>query len=104
MDKAMDPLMQLMRSTDKVRITAPGTDLSFSIKDIGAKKCSGQRNIPDGEVFSAPVRNSVQGKITYNTPSVYSGVTFENISFTFKDGQIVEASGNDTAKLNEILD
>ncbi|QYR23672.1 aminopeptidase [Paenibacillus sp. sptzw28] len=104
MEKAMDPLLQLMKSTDKVRITAPGTDLSFSIKGIGAKKCSGHRNIPDGEVFSAPVRDSVQGKITYNTPSVYSGVTFENISFTFKDGQIVEATSNDTAKLNEILD
>jgi aminopeptidase len=104
MEEAMEPLLQLMKSTDKVRITAPGTDLSFSIKGIGAKKCSGHRNIPDGEVFSAPVRDSVQGTITYNTPSVYSGVTFENISFTFKDGQIVEASSNDTAKLNEILD
>ncbi|BBH19619.1 aminopeptidase [Paenibacillus baekrokdamisoli] len=104
MDKAMDPLEQLMSKTDRVRIVAPGTDLTFSIKNIGAKKCSGHRNIPDGEVFSAPVRDSVQGTITYNTPSVYSGVTFENISFTFMDGKIVEATSNDTKKLNEILD
>ncbi|MFB9330589.1 aminopeptidase [Paenibacillus aurantiacus] len=104
MDKAMDPLAELMSKTDKVRIVSPGTDLTFSIQGIGAKKCSGHRNIPDGEVFSCPVRGSVQGTITYNTPSVYSGVTFENVSFTFENGKIVEATANDTAKLNEILD
>ncbi|MFC4778385.1 aminopeptidase [Paenibacillus sp. GCM10023252] len=104
MDQAMNPLEALMSRTDKVRIVAPGTDLSFSIKGIGAKKCAGNRNIPDGEVFSAPVRDSVNGKITYNSPSVYSGVTFQNISFTFEHGKIVEATSNDTKKLNEILD
>ncbi|GGD65244.1 aminopeptidase [Paenibacillus nasutitermitis] len=104
MDKAMDPLEKLMAETGQVRLVAPGTDLSFSMKGIGAKKCAGLRNIPDGEVFSAPVRDSVQGTITYNTPSVYSGITFENISFTFDKGKIVKATSNDTAKLNEILD
>jgi aminopeptidase len=104
MDKAMDPLQALMIKTDRVRIVSPSTDLSFSIKNIGAKKCSGHRNIPDGEVFSAPVRDSVQGTITYNAPSVYSGVTFQNISLTFEDGKIVKAESNDTARLNEILD
>ncbi|NBD26408.1 aminopeptidase [Paenibacillus glycinis] len=104
MDKAMDPLDALMKRTDRVRIVAPGTDLTFSIKGIGASKCSGERNIPDGEVYSCPIRDSVQGTISYNTPSVYSGVTFENIVFTFKDGKIVEATSNNTEKLNEILD
>jgi aminopeptidase len=104
MEQAMEPLKNLMDRTDRVRIVAPGTDLTFSIKGIGSKKCSGHRNIPDGEVFSAPVRNSVQGTISYNTPSVYSGVTFQNITFTFKDGKIVKAESNDTARLSEILD
>jgi aminopeptidase len=104
MDNAMDPLEALMNRTDRVRIVSPGTDLSFSIKGIGSKKCSGHRNIPDGEVFTAPVRDSVQGTITYNAPSVYSGVTFQNISFTFENGKIVRAESNDTARLNEILD
>ncbi|MFD0587944.1 aminopeptidase [Paenibacillus sp. GCM10027627] len=104
MEKAQDPLKALMDRTDKVRITAPGTDLTFSIKGIGSKKCCGHRNIPDGEVFSAPVRDSVQGTITYNAPSVYSGVSFQNISFTFENGKIVKAVSNDTARLNEILD
>ncbi|CAM3952612.1 aminopeptidase [Paenibacillus alkaliterrae] len=104
MDNAMDPLQALMNRTDRVRIVSPGTDLRFSIKGIGSKKCSGHRNIPDGEVFTAPVRDSVQGTITYNAPSVYSGVTFQNISFTFENGKIVKAESNDTARLNEILD
>lgn len=104
MDRAMDPLADLMNRTDRVRIVSPGTDLTFSIRGIGSKKCSGQRNIPDGELFTAPVRNSVNGTIRYNTPSVYSGITFDNIEFRFEDGKIVEASCNETERLNEILD
>lgn len=104
MDKAQDSLAELMRKTDKVRIAGPGTDLTFSIKGIGAEKCSGQKNIPDGEVYSAPVRDSVNGTISYNAASIYNGVTFENVKFTFENGRIVEASSNDTARLNEILD
>jgi aminopeptidase len=104
MDRAMEPLVRLMERTDRVRIVSPGTDLTFSIKGIGAKKCSGQRNIPDGEVFTAPVRDSVNGTIRYNTPSVYAGLTFDEIEFRFENGKIVEASCNHTQRLNEILD
>lgn len=104
MDKAMDALVDLMNKTDKVRLTGPGTDLSFSIKDIPAIKCSGQMNIPDGEVYTAPVRDSVNGVITYNTPSPYQGFTFEHVKLTFKDGKIVEAESNDTERINKIFD
>ena len=104
MNKAMDSLAELMNRTDKVRLTGPGTDLSFSIKDIPAIKCAGNANIPDGEVYTAPVRDSVNGVITYNTPSPYQGFTFENVKLTFKDGSIVEASANDTARINKIFD
>ncbi|AIQ58175.1 aminopeptidase [Paenibacillus borealis] len=104
MDKAQDSLAELMRRTDKVRIAGPGTDLTFSIKGIGAEKCSGQKNIPDGEVYSAPVRDSVNGTISYNAATLYNGVTFENVKFTFENGKIIEASSNDTVRLNEILD
>ncbi|TBL78301.1 aminopeptidase [Paenibacillus thalictri] len=103
MSAAMDPLQELMNRTDKVRIVGPGTDIRFSIKGIGSVKCCGRRNIPDGEVYSAPVRDSVNGTITYNTPSLQSGFTFEQISFRFENGKIVEATCNDTARLNEVL-
>jgi aminopeptidase len=104
MDKAMDALAELMNKTDEVRITGPGTDLVFSIKDIPAVKCAGEMNIPDGEVYTAPVRDSVNGTITYNTPSPYNGFTFENVKLTFKDGKIIEASANDTERINSIFD
>lgn len=104
MSRAMDSLKALMEKTDKVRITGPNTDLTFSIKGMNAVKCDGGRNIPDGEVYTAPVRNSVNGRLTYNTPSMQQGYVFENISFVFKDGKIVEATANNTPLLNKILD
>jgi aminopeptidase len=104
MSAAMDHLVAYMNRTDKVRIVAPGTDLQFSIKDIPAIKCDGKMNIPDGEVFTAPVRDSVNGVITYNTPSVYAGITFENVCLRFENGKIVEATANNTEKINAILD
>ncbi len=104
MDRAMNPLKKLMEKTDKVRIQGPGTDLEFSIKGMPAIKCAGEMNIPDGEIFTAPVKNSVNGVIAYNTPSLYHGTTFENVTLTFKKGRIVEATGNHAKKLNKILD
>lgn len=104
MGKAMDSLVELMNRTDKVRITGPGTDLTFSVKDIPAIKCDGLRNIPDGEVYTAPVRESMNGVITYNTPSEEQGFTYENIRFEIKDGKIINATANDTEKINALLD
>lgn len=104
MDKAMDALVDLMNNTDEVHIVGPGTDLTFSIKGIPAIKCSGQKNIPDGEVYTAPVRNSINGKLTYNTKTKYLGTTFENVSLEFKDGKIINATANEHEKINQILD
>ena len=104
MSKAMDPLVDLMNRTDKVHIEGPGTDLTFSIKGIGAVKCDGRMNIPDGEVYTAPVRESMNGIISYNTPSEEQGFTYENIVFEVKDGKIVKASSNDDKRINELLD
>lgn len=104
MAPGMKALAELMRRTDRVHIKGPGTDLQFSIKGIGAKECGGQRNIPDGEVFSCPVKDSVEGVIQYNAPTVYLGSSFDNIRLVFKRGRIVEATANNTKRLNEILD
>lgn len=104
MTPGMNALKTLMERTDRVQITGPGTDLSFSIKGIKACPCGGTRNIPDGEVFSCPVRDSVEGVLQYNTPSVYLGTSFDNIRLVFKRGKIVEATSSNTKRLNEILD
>lgn len=104
MDRNMDPLKARMERTDRVRIVGPGTELEFSIKGLPAVKCSGRRNIPDGECYTAPVRDSVNGVLTYNTPSVYQGFTYENIRFEFDNGKIVKATANDTERINKVLD
>ena len=98
------PLKELMEKTDKVRIVGPNTDISFSIKGLPAIICAGECNIPDGECFTAPVKNSVNGTITYNVPSPYHGEVFEHVSLTFKDGKIVEARSNNNEKLKEIFE
>ena len=100
----MKALADLMRRTDRVHIKGPGTDLRFSIKGIGAQPCGGLRNIPDGEVFTCPVKDSVEGHVQYNAPTVYLGTSFDNIRLAFRAGRIVEATANNTKRLNEILD
>jgi aminopeptidase len=100
----MKALKRLMEQTDRVRIKGPGTELNFSIKGIPAIICGGDRNIPDGEVFTAPVKDSVEGQLTFNAPSIYQGTAFDGIQLKFQNGKIVEASSNETKKLNKILD
>ncbi|NOU97131.1 aminopeptidase [Paenibacillus sp. LMG 31456] len=104
MAKAMESLVSLMDRTDKVHLVSPGTDLTFSIKGIPSIPCAGAHNIPDGEVFTAPVKNSVNGVITYNTPTIYTGTSFENVMLKFENGKIIEATSNNTKRINEILD
>ena len=85
MESALRPLTERMRSTDQVRITGPeDTDLRFSIKNIEVVGCSGTHNIPDGECSTAPVRDSVEGVIHFNTPTIYNGISFENVRLVFK--------------------
>jgi len=100
----MKALKRLMEKTDRVQIKGPGTDLRFSIKGIPAVICGGDRNIPDGEVFTSPVKDSVEGHVTFNAPSIYQGIAFDGIRLEFKSGKIVDATSNETQKLNKILD
>jgi aminopeptidase len=104
MATAAEPLRDLMEKTDRVRILGPGTDLSFSIKGIGARMSFGKRNVPDGECFSCPTIDSTNGVISYNAPTVYAGKPFSDIRLELKDGLIVNATSSDTNSLNQILD
>ena len=105
MARDLEPLKERMLAADQVKIISPGTTLEFSIRGIPVKPCAGERNIPDGECFTAPVRDSINGTIRYNAPSLYRGTVFENVCFEFKNGKIVDAAcTNEPEKLNEILD
>jgi len=103
LNHAMDALVERMKQTNQVRIVGPGTDLRFSISGMSAIKCAGTLNLPDGEVYTAPVKDSVNGVITFNTPTPYNGFVFEQIQLTFENGVIVEANANDPARLRDIL-
>jgi aminopeptidase len=106
MSRAVEPLVARMRSADKVHIKGPGpTDLRFSIRGVGAVPCAGRCNIPDGECYSAPVRESVEGVLQYNTATLYQGTVYSNVRFEFERGKIVKAScDGDSERLNSILD
>ena len=104
MDKRMDALKNLMERTDRVRIVGKETDLTFSIKGMNAVKCSGKCNIPDGEIYTAPILDSVNGIIKYTVPTVYQGKRFDNVQLKVKHGKIIEATSSDTTNLNFILD
>ncbi len=101
---AMKALAKLMDETKKVHIKGPGTDLRFSIDGLKGIPCGGTHNIPDGEVFTAPVKDSVEGVLHYNTPSVYQGIAFDEVKLTFEKGKIVKATANKTRDINKILD
>jgi aminopeptidase len=104
--KALRPLVERMEAAKTVQITGPETDLRFSIDGIPVVPCSGEMNIPDGEVFTSPVRDSVEGHVRFNAPTVYQGNSFDGVRLVFKAGKIVEAdcSGGDVKKLRKILD
>ena len=103
--KKQERLKRLMDRADRVRIVATDTDLSFSIKGLPGIKCDGRCNIPDGEVYTAPVRDSVEGHITYNCPTIYQGKEFNNIRLEFKKGKIIGAAApGQSDALNRILD
>jgi len=97
----MKTLQRLMEKTDRVDIKGRDTDLHFSIKGIPAVICGGDRNIPDGEVFSCPVRDSVEGHVTFSAPSIYQGIAFDGIRLEFKNGKVVDATSNETKKTEQ---
>ncbi len=105
MAEMIRPLKNLMENTDKVRIVGPDTDVSFSIKGMPIIPCVGRSNLPDGEIFVAPIKTSVEGKIQYNTDSPFRGSVFSNISFVFEKGEIISAScdGDNNQLLHEII-
>lgn len=101
---AMEQLAVMMNEAETVRITGPGTEFIFSIKEMPVVKCDGKENLPDGEVFTAPVRGSISGTVLYNCPTVYNGKAFTGIALTIKNGKIIDAASSDTEALNAVLD
>jgi aminopeptidase len=83
---------RILEKSKRVRITGKDTDLSFSIRGRTAIPCAGEYNMPDGEIFTAPVESSTEGTIRYEFPAIYGGREVSGIRLTFRDGKVVEAS------------
>lgn len=83
----------------EVRIQGPGTDLRLSIAGRVGEKCDGHKNMPDGEVFYAPIEDSAEGRITYDYPAIFQGQEVDGICLEFKKGVVVKA----TAEKNQPL-
>lgn len=98
-------LRKIMLKTDRVKILKEGTNLEFSIKNCEVAVTAGKYNLPDGEVATAPVINSLNGYITFNTKSIYNGTLFSNVKLTFKNGKIININAdNDIKNLEKIFD
>ncbi len=97
-------LRQIIEDANQVRIVGENTDLAFSIAGIPACLCCGRENIPGGEVFTAPVKKSVNGEVFFNVPSSHASTIFGRVSLCFKDGKVVssQAETNDN-KLKRLL-
>ena len=103
LEKAMEPLEEVLRKTDEIHLKGNGTDIRFSVKDQNWIPCFGRRNIPDGELFSSPILDSVEGEITY-APSVYQGKPFEFVKLKVEKGVVVDFDSSNNGALEEILD
>jgi aminopeptidase len=90
----VQPLADRLSHTDRVRIVSPYTDLQFSIKGIPNLICDGKFNLPDGEIFTAPVLNTVQGEIRFNISTTFLGRVYSDIQLEFNKGKLVKATGN----------
>lgn len=101
--KAIEPLEKRLRETEKVQLKGKGTDIEFSVKGQNWIPCYGKRNIPDGELFSSPILDSVNGHITY-APSVYQGKPFEYVKLVVENGVVIDYDSSNNDALEEILD
>ena len=72
-------------------VAANGTDVTMSIENHIWINCDGHENFPDGEVFSGPVLDSVNGQINFSFPAVYQGREVQDVQLTFRDGKVVDA-------------
>jgi aminopeptidase len=101
--EAMKPLEEILRAGREIRLKGEGTDIRFGIEGQNWISCHGTHNIPDGELFSSPILDSVNGTIAY-APSVYQGKPFERVTLHVKDGVVEDYDASDKAGLRDILD
>ena len=102
---AQQRIVDFLGKHDSVRIVAPGIDLTYRVAGRTWINGSGAYNFPDGEVFTGPIEDSVNGTIRFTYPAVYNGVRVEDVALRFEDGKVVEASAGEGEEfLTSVLD
>lgn len=102
-----DPLTAWQRQSDKVKqlaewmvgkeevhIQAAGTDIKLNVADRKFIACVGEHNMPDGEFFTGPVEDSVNGHVAFSFPATYGGREVAGVKLEFADGKVVNASAD----------
>jgi aminopeptidase len=85
-------IVDFLDQRDEIHIIAPGTDITYKVGGRKWINCAGTENFPDGEVFSGPIENSVNGTIHFSYPAIYDGNEVEDVRLTFRDGKVIESS------------
>jgi aminopeptidase len=85
-------LTEWIQGKEEVRIQAEGTDITLGVAERRWIPCFGEFNMPDGEFFTGPVEDSVNGEVAFSFPASYGGRTVSGVRFRFEDGKVVDAS------------
>ena len=103
LSRTVVPLLSLMERTEVIRILGPGeTDLEFSTRGMPVTIDAGQKNLPDGELSTAPISTSLNGRIHYNIPAHFYGEDLRDIVLVFDRGRVVDSSCRNRAALREM--
>lgn len=105
LEKKQQTIVDHLNGKNSIRFVGKDIDISFSAKGRKWINCSGDFNMPDGEIFTSPVEDSVNGKIRFSFPGFYMGQEIEDISLEVKDGQVVKwEAKKGKALLDKILE
>jgi len=102
-DKEQEKIVKILNKVEHIKVIGEDTDLEFSVKGRTWENCSGENNLPDGEVFTGPVEDSVNGKIRFTFPGIYSGREVKNIYLEFKEGKVIKATADQGEDLLKVI-
>jgi aminopeptidase len=98
-------LTDWIEGREEVRVTGPGTDITLAVAGRRWIPCTGEHNMPDGEFFTGPIEDSVNGEIAFSFPASYGGRTVAGVRLRFEDGKVVDATADQGEEfLIEMLD
>jgi aminopeptidase len=90
--RKQEKICRVLNTKKHIRVVAKGTDLTMNVEGRKWINCDGKANMPDGEIFTGPVEDSVEGTVSFSFPAYYAGKEADGVSLTFKKGKVVKAT------------